>query len=330
MSFNNHIPNSDLKLAQEVRKLLEEDRSVQSLDDPLMDQIIDYKRDQYSAFENELSESREHSWNEISLVIQKDWNKISDRTSDESDSRIISLSRATFLKVAAAILVAVLLSVFFYTQSNFNQPEIVAQSGQDQVTYTLDDNSQVQLRPHSSLSVVERSEEVVRYQLKGEAFFSVTKDQNRRFLVDAGPGIIEVTGTSFNIREWSGETIVYLQEGALFLNSSDQSKRVLLKPGEVATVGSNSNISNPVQTSGNEFTSWQKNEIILNDRTLSSVINELEYHYSIDITVQEQLKNEILGGTLSLESRTVSLKNLGIVLGGRFSSIGDDKYQFVE
>lgn len=327
MSMNNHIPNYELELAQKVGKLLDENRSVQSIDDPLIDQIVDHKKGLYSAFENELSDSRQRSWEKISFKIQQDQNKA---PYNEPDDEIINLGRATFLKAAAAILVAALLSFFLYTQLNVNQPEILAQSGSAQMTYTLGDESQVQLRPNSTLSVIEQSDDLVRYQLEGEAFFTVTKDSDRRFLVDAGPGVIEVTGTSFNIREWGDETVVYLQEGSLILNSSASSNEVYLEPGQAAKVNSDLSISEPVATDGNEFTSWQQNEIVFNNRTVNSIIKELEYHYSIDIQVPEHLENEILGGTLSLESRSISLENLGIVLGGNFSSIGDDTYQFVE
>lgn len=325
--MNNHIPDSELELAQEVGKLLGENRSVRSIDDPLMDQIVDHKQGLYSAFENELSESRQRSWEKVSSKIHSGQHKSLHNKSNHETS---SLGRATFLKAAAAILVAVLLSIFIFTQIDVNQPEIVAESGSTQMTYTLDDQSQVQLRPNSTLFVVEQSDEIVRYQLEGEAFFNVTKDSQRRFLVDAGPGVIEVTGTSFNIREWGDETVVYLQEGSLILNTSTLAKDVYLEPGQAARVSSDLSISEPVPSDGTEFISWQQNEIVFNNRTVNSIIKELEYHYSIDIQVPKHLENEILGGTLSLESKSISLENLGIVLGGNFSSIGDDTYQFVE
>lgn len=331
MANNNHIPESEIELARKLRAVLEENRSIYSIDDPLIDQIMDHKKDLYLSYENELSESKRYSWEKVSGAIQEDLNKGKGTRSKTRGVTFKSIGskKSTFLKVAAALLFAVLLSVI-YLQIDFNQPEIVAQSGSTQITYTLSDESRVQLRPNSTLSIVEQSDEVIQYELKGEAFFNVTKDEDRRFLVNAGPGQIEVIGTSFNVREWSGETVVYLKDGSLSLNSSDKSREVLLQPGEAATVSSDSNITAPVQTNGHEYTSWQQNEIIFNNRTVGSIINELEYHYSIKIQMPEQIEDEVLGGTLSLENKAISLKNLGIVLGGKFSSIGNDTYQFVE
>lgn len=318
-----------MELARKVEAVLKQDRSILSINDPLMDQIVNHKKDLYTTFESELNESKSRSWDRIFEVIQNDLDKNTTPKTDINSFKITSIWKSTFLKVAAAVLFTVLLSVI-YLQLDYNQSEIVAEAGSTQTTYTLSDESLVQLRPNSTLSVLEQSDAVVRYELKGEAFFNITKDVNRRFLIEAGTGIIEVTGTSFNIREWAGETVVYLQEGSLSLISSNNSGKVLLKPGETAKVNSNFEISEPFPTDGNEFTSWKKNEMIFNNRRVESIIKELEYHYSINIQVPEQLEDEVLGGTLSLESREVSLENLGIVLGGNFSSIGDDTYQFVE
>jgi ferric-dicitrate binding protein FerR (iron transport regulator) len=329
MENNNQIPESDLELARKVGNLLEEGRSILSIDDPLTDQIIDYKKGLYSQYENQLYESKRNSWQKISGVIQNDLNESSATNIHKSSERTIGFGRSTFLKVAAVVLFGILISVI-YIQFHIDQPKIVAQSDSTQIIHTLDDDSRVQLRPNSTLSIVEESDALVRYELEGEAFFDITKDENRQFLVNAGPGVIEVTGTSFNIREWTGETVVYLQEGSLSLNSSDNSKRIILKPGEAAKINSDFEISEPVQSGGEEFISWQRNEMVLTDRTVASIIKELEYHCSINLQVPEQIKTEILGGTLSLESKEVSLENLGIVLGGKFSSIGDDRYQFVE
>ncbi|MDZ7719793.1 MAG: FecR domain-containing protein [Balneolaceae bacterium] len=329
MADNNQIPETDKKLAEQVGTALKQERSVKSIEDPLIDLIADHKRNLFLRYENELSKSKSQSWNNISEGIQKGKTDTPVESSDKINLRHLHSYKPSLLKVAAALLIAILLSVA-YLQLDSDQPELLARAESNQVTYTLGDQTRIQLRPHSRLFVVSQTDEAERYRLEGEAFFDVTKQENRRFLVDAGPGVIEVTGTSFNIREWTGETVVYLKDGSLTLNSSEKPGKVVLKPGEAATVNPDFEISRPVQTNGNEFTSWQQDEIVFNNRTVQSIIKELEYHYSIDIQVPDRLKNEILGGTLSLENKEVSLENLGIVLGGNFSSIEGETYQFVE
>lgn len=328
MPKENQIPNIDQKLAKKVGTILDENRSVLSADDYLVDQIVDHKKRLYLTYEDELRESKEASWREISSSIQTG-KKRGPKGTKESNIHALFASRSTILKVAAAVVITAFLTIFFF-QYDFQDPEILTEANNEKVTYTFNEGGNVQLRPHSTLYLISRSDEEYRYRLDGEAYFQVNKNDNRRFIVEAGSGIIEVTGTSFNVREWGDETIVYLQEGSVDFSNSTGSEKVQLAPGEMAAVNKDLSITAPEKTESEPYLSWQQDQLVFENRTAESIFNELEYHYSIEIDAPDHIKNEVLGGTLSLESRSVSLENLGIVLGGNFSSITEDTYQFVE
>ena len=326
----NHIPEIDRKLAKKVGIALEENRSALSTDDTLIDQIGVFKNGIAEAYYPEVNESRNLSWEKIQTEIQRPSDNITYlKPNQQRKSQHQTYSTSAIWKVAAVFVLAVLLSIA-YLQFDFNQSSILAESTTESVTYTMDDGTSVQLRPHSTLSLLDRSDQQERYELEGEGFFNVTTNDSREFIVEAGHGIIEVVGTSFNVREWGEETVVYLQEGSLLFSASNGSNKVELEPGEAATAYNNFSVSEPEQTDGDSYLSWQQNEIVFQNRTAGSIMRELEHHYSIKINAPERLKNEVLGGTLSLESQSASLENLGIVLGGNFSSIGDNTYQFVE
>ncbi|MCG2587817.1 FecR family protein [Rhodohalobacter sulfatireducens] len=329
MADNNHIPETERKLAKQVQSVLEEKGTLLSIDDPLMDEIVNHKKSLYFRYEHELSESKVHSWNKISSSIQNDISGNPQNTKASSPFKYLNSQKSLYLKVAAALLLAALLSII-YLQLDFSKEQLLVEAESNQVTYTLGDESRIQLRPKSRLFITGQSAEEVRYKLEGEAFFNVTKNGQRRFLVDTRTGIVEVLGTSFNIREWNNKTVVYLQDGSLSLSTSNQTEKVTLNPGEAASVTADSVVAQPFQTDGEQYTSWQQNEIILNNRTVQSIVEELEYHYSIEILVPQNIQDEVLGGRLTLENRNLSLENLGIVLGGNFSSIEGNTYQFVE
>ncbi|MDR9409733.1 MAG: FecR domain-containing protein [Balneolaceae bacterium] len=329
MADNNHIPETERKLAKQVQSVLEEKGTLLSIDDPLMDEIVNHKKNLYFRYEHELSESKVYSWNKISSSIQNDISGNPQNTKASSPFKYLNSQKSLYLKVAAALLLATLLSII-YLQLDFSKEQLLVEAESNQVTYTLGDESRIQLRPKSRLFITGQSAEEVRYKLEGEAFFNVTKNGQRRFLVDTRTGIVEVLGTSFNIREWNNKTVVYLQDGSLSLSTSNQTEKVTLNPGEAASVTADSVVAQPFQTDGEQYTSWQQNELILNNRTVQSIVEELEYHYSIEILVPQNIQDEVLGGRLTLESRNLSLENLGIVLGGNFSSIEGNTYQFVE
>lgn len=328
MNEENRITEADYKLAQKIKVILEEDRPVLSADDYLIDRIVDHKKNLHSAYQKEISESKRASWEVISSSIHHQ-KQNEPYSGTEAKIHPLLSRKSTLLKAAAVLIIAVFLTVFHF-QGDFNQPEMLTQSDTEQVTYTLSDGSNVLLRPSSTLFEINRTNTEIRYKLEGEAYFNVNSNQDRRFIVEAGSGIVEVTGTSFNLREWSEETIVYLEEGSVRFTNSNGSEEVTLEPGDMAVARNDQSITNPVKAEAEQFLSWQQNQIVFENRTAESIIKELEYHYSIEIIAPEHIKDEVLGGSLSLENRSVSLENLGIVLGGKFSSIEGNTYQFVE
>src|SRR5690606_18082388 len=69
------------------------------------------------------------------------------------------------------------------------------------LTKVLPDGSKVTLNSNSSISYTEGFTESTReIKLKGEAFFQVTKDPARPFIVHTGNIATTALGTSFNIR----------------------------------------------------------------------------------------------------------------------------------
>ena len=73
-------------------------------------------------------------------------------------------------------------------------------------TYILPDSSQVWLNPHSRLSYAPDFGQSVReVTLVGEAFFEVTPNAQKPFIIRAGKMTTEVLGTSFNVQAFQDE-----------------------------------------------------------------------------------------------------------------------------
>lgn len=326
MPKKNNLPDSDQKLARKINAILEEKRSVYSSDDYLIDRIAAYRKDLFLHHQNEAAKEKKSTWDGIDSYIRNQ-KKRTNSLPGEVKKIEGRPTGSLFLKIAAVFILTILLT-FIYFQSGVHQPELMVQSGSGITFHNLNEGSTVQLRPNSELYLVSRTDKQVRYRLTGEAYFQVKNNMNRAFVVEAGSGIVRVLGTSFNVREWGGETIVYLEKGSLSFENDTQN--VQMQPGQVASAKQDGSISTLKNTEGAKFLSWQDNQIVFENRTAGSIIKELEYHYSIEIRAPEHIESEVLGGTLSLENRDVSLENLGVVLGGNFSSIEGDTYQFVD
>jgi transmembrane sensor len=113
---------------------------------------------------------------------------------------------------AAAILVLVAgaawLSYLLFSDKPVNQ--VAIQSTGDIKKDTLPDGSQVTLNKHTTLSYPNRFKGKERnVQLNGEAFFAVTPDKSKPFIIHTANDItMRVVGTSFNVRTRGDSTEV--------------------------------------------------------------------------------------------------------------------------
>jgi len=96
---------------------------------------------------------------------------------------------------------------------------------------TLPDGSTVELNKDaeiaSDFTSTRRSVRLVR----GEAFFSVTKDPSRPFVVSAGGVEVRAVGTAFAVRSDTNEVGVLVTEGRVAVDSAAQSAHQKLKGG---------------------------------------------------------------------------------------------------
>lgn len=127
--------------------------------------------------------------------------------------------------------------------------------------------------------------------LVGEAYFEVRKDFSHPFIVDANDVEIEVTGTSFNVRNYDRESVVTtLVDGGVVVKS--QHTQVELKPGEQALYNDNRLVAYPVDV--DEFVGWRDGYFVFRDRSLDRIMQELSRWYDFSYTYDEDLLKDLI------------------------------------
>jgi len=315
MENGNNIPKKDREMADRIGRWLSEGKSLSDFPDP-----------EIRFLKQELDHTIVSETSEPAPGKDRVWQQISQQTSPGATvTPLFSTPVKRALAIAASILLATLLSLFVYTQ--MGQPRLLAESGDTLMELTLDDGSNATLRPNSSLYLVSLDEDEHLYKMDGEIFFEVTANPERTFSVEAGDGVAHVLGTSFNIRTWSGQTELFLESGSVRFELSDGSDFVTLSPGKRSTI-TGSSISEPEDVSTDLITSWKRNELVFRDRPAGSIFSELEHHFDIEIMAPDIITRERLGGTISLDDRNESLRDLGLVLGGEFVEQDNETYRF--
>ncbi|MEQ8339047.1 MAG: DUF4974 domain-containing protein [Cyclobacteriaceae bacterium] len=202
------------------------------------------------------------------------------------------------LRVAAIIVLSLSMGLVLsrYLQKDELPPEVTwvekqSKPGQ-KITTILPDGTRVKLNTDSKIisptSFIGDSRKVI---LKGEAFFEVTRDENKPFVIETENMEIVVLGTSFIVSAYEDETI----------NS------VAVKSGKVEVKGTNA--LNPIQLSKYEATyykgdsemkiseiinpeyvfGWIDQKLLFDNHSIDEVLERISKWYGVRIDLKKNL-----------------------------------------
>lgn len=165
----------------------------------------------------------------------------------------------------------------------------------------LADGTQVWLNSASSLRFpVVFNTDSREVELKGEAYFEVSKDVNRKFSVRSKNQTVEVLGTHFNINAYSDESAIRttLLEGevrVIELNSKDSK---LLKPGEQSIVDKSIQIENiNIQAE----IAWKEGYFNFTRADIETVMRQLGRWYGVHAKYEGTLPEHHFSGAISTD-----------------------------
>lgn len=208
------------------------------------------------------------------------------------------LTRRLWLRVAsvAAILVLGLLlgSTITYListiQRSSEQLVFVTPRGEKSMV-TLPDGSEVWLNANSRLIYNSFSSNHRQVELKGEAFFEITRNEHAPFVVKTNECDIEVLGTTFNVMAYDefGRKEITLLSGKV--NVHAEGSEAVLKPGQALILKNHQ--TEIVEVDATQASSWVDNKFNFKDIPLSELIKRLENWYDVDITLENHLGREV-------------------------------------
>lgn len=126
-------------------------------------------------------------------------------------------------------------------------------------------------------------------ELRGEAYFEVAKNMEKPFIVRINDYDICVTGTQFNVRDYSNESVVTtLVEGSIQLERGKQIQKLV--PGQQALLVNGRWIIKEVDVT--DFIGWREGAFNFKEVCLENIINELARWYDFDVYYQNaEVKN---------------------------------------
>jgi ferric-dicitrate binding protein FerR (iron transport regulator) len=300
---------------KELEQLLSEDESLNQL----------YK----AVFAKKGSESEE-DWLDVSQAFATHYVKMqlnnqfsSNQDKEESNVETFRHMKKTSGKrkffsygLAASVILLLSIASFIFITKREAVPvskgsEIVTKKG-SKSRVVLPDGTLVWLNADSKLIYPENFQGATReVRLTGEAFFDVTKDSNRPFIIHTNTIEVKVLGTIFNLRSYPEEatTETSLLDGMIEVTLLKQAdKKIILRPNEKLTISNDGTenmeleeeakieteqpvmILSKVHYRNNDTIStealWVNNILAFDNEGMDNVFFKIERWYNVDIEVK--------------------------------------------
>lgn len=223
------------------------------------------------------------------------------RTSRKSFDTLIYVYRA------AAIIMVILLAGYlvqhFLADSDKNTPvaefpfmENMVTGNGEKARVSFSDGTEVTLNSASSVRFPEEFDGLKREVfLDGEAYFKVTHDPDRPFIVHTQDARVQVLGTEFNIRGWADDSSVdvVVREGKVSVKSSElkEPKDVILTKGFSTSLKRGENPLPPKEVDIRKSLLWLSGGLHFDKTPFYQVVADIERRFDVQISVEP---NELL------------------------------------
>ncbi|MDP1622853.1 MAG: FecR domain-containing protein [Bacteroidales bacterium] len=193
------------------------------------------------------------------------------------------------LRVAAIFILLAVPAFLLYRYITLpGDKQLVA--GSEVIEQTLPDGTTVTLNAGATLSYPSRFEGSSRIvSLQGEAWFEVSHDKTKPFIIAAGNARIRVMGTSFfvNTKTWDDTREIILSEGVVKVYYENNPEiMAFLFPGDKAEMTCDGYAISKTTNSDVNFLAWKTKHMVFNNTPLNEVAAMLTkvYHTNIRLS----------------------------------------------
>jgi transmembrane sensor len=210
----------------------------------------------------------------------------------ETEKTVRRVSLTQVLRIAAAIFIAG--GLFWIIRSSFFGDELIAETNtaEQPKEILLPDGTKVWLNQATTLEYAKKqSAKERKVTLTGEAYFEVTKNPERPFIIETNNSEIKVLGTSFNVKAFSADSIVKVSvtEGLVSFSLKEKKTKteVKLAAGETGTLNREKKNIRKQNTPDANYMSWKSGELVFDGTPLEVAVKELSSFYHIKIEIAD-------------------------------------------
>jgi ferric-dicitrate binding protein FerR (iron transport regulator) len=209
----------------------------------------------------------------------------------ENKPVITDSSSSKWIIGAVGLLLLAALSYFLWPKNTDGLQQVETVQAENNIEYAkLDDNTEVWLQEGTILKVGDFNADGTRkVSIEGEAFFDVTHNPDKPFIVGMGDGkFAEVMGTSFNIISDLGDETsqVDVKTGTVKVyNENDPKVSTILTAGESTTINASSKTLE--KTSDSEIYTLLGTSLSFKEKSLDHIFDKFSEKYNVEIDYSE-------------------------------------------
>ncbi len=205
------------------------------------------------------------------------------------------------MRIAASVIVIVGIGLIAWWLTN-NSKQITVLAQQAVMSDTLSDGSVVTINKGSSISYDSKFKgDTRKVELKGEAFFNVTPNKKKPFIVSVGDVEVEVIGTSFNVSVSHGITEVVVETGIVKVTKAGRT--VELRPHEKLETYAKDSVMKKEQVTDKLYNYYRTKQFVCDDTPLWKLVEVVNEAYNSNIVIGDPaIRNLTITTTFDNES----------------------------
>jgi len=284
-------------------EFLELKHAINNLDDEALGDLLEEEWNESISFTSFEEEAKKDVKKNLSFYISTELNQMNGLKKTKQ-----------FIRIAAVLIPFIVMAgwLFFKQSSSRGHDNFeVAVARGNKALVTLPDQSKVWINSNSTLEYKNGEKNTREVKLSGEAFFKVSKDKKRPFIVSANDLQVEVLGTSFNVKARQASDIVEtsLVEGSVKIQSPFLAQEYYLKPNEKAIYSQSQKQLKILKTDNELETAWKDNKLKFSSERFIDVLGMIEDWYGVKIICNcPGIENDLISGSLKDENLEATLE----------------------
>ncbi len=257
-----------------------------------------------------------------SLDIEENWDKqrnfiAGQRTDKKKNWQWIGWAAALLIGVSAAL-------IFFNTSEKEMLFTQVVLMGKPNEKFQLPDGTNIFVNGPADIQYA-FSAKARNIKLEGEAYFEVSKDADRPFVIDMNNSYVKVLGTSFLVNTNNDLVQVNVKEGLVEFGQTASEDKVLLEAGAMGVL-SNS-VLQKSQLNNDNYLSWHTRKLVFEAAQLPLVFADLEQTYQVKFSFdQSRFEQCRLTANFDNEKLQDVLSTIEVIFNINFSQTEEGKF----